>query len=290
MAKKTGHVAVPFLLTIFIGLIIIGGGAIFAWNYLGLGKEKKPSEPVPMTNGLVTYEDSHTLLLCLDDAEDYCPPTFVLMRSNPAKKQLVLMGIPSNSIALADGKQVAILDDYNSGGAAKAVDFVEKVFDIDVDRYMMFNADAFKKACDICGGVQYPVNADIAGFKNDGTAQFLNSDQAFMYVTYTMFVGGESERAFTASSVVSTMINQADGKRLADMLDNSFNNLINIVESDVTAEDYRKRKNAIKYMLENGNAIALNISLDGTNSEDDFILSSAFISSIKEQYFVDKSK
>lgn len=288
MAKKTGHVAVPFLLTVFIGLIIIGGGAMFAWHYLGIGKEKEPSELVPMTNGIVTYEDSHTLLFCLDDAEDYCPPTFVLMRSNPAKKQLVFVGIPSNSIAIADDKQVAVMDDYRSGGAAQAVDFVEKVFDIEVDKYMMMNGDAFKQLCDICGGVQYPANADIAGFNNDGTPQFLNSDQTLTFLTYTMFAGGESERAFTASSVVSTMVNQADGKRLSDMLDNSFNTMINITESDITSEDYRKRKNAIKYMLENGNAIALSISLDGTVSEEDFILSSDFISSIKEEYFIDK--
>ena len=64
--------------------------------------------------------------------------------------------------------------------------------------------------------------------------------------------------------------------------------MINITESDITSEDYRKRKNAIKYMLENGNAIALSISLDGTVSEEDFILSSDFISSIKEEYFIDK--
>ena len=47
MAKKTGHVAVPFLLTIFIGLIILGGSALFAWNYWGLGKSNEIKEPVP---------------------------------------------------------------------------------------------------------------------------------------------------------------------------------------------------------------------------------------------------
>ena len=36
MAKKTGHVAVPFLLTVFIGLIIIGGGAINSIKLAGL--------------------------------------------------------------------------------------------------------------------------------------------------------------------------------------------------------------------------------------------------------------
>ena len=257
MAKKTGHVAVPFLLTIFIGLIIVGGGALFAWRYWGLGVIEKPSEPVPRVDGVVTNEDNHTVLLILDSSNELCPPTFVLMRSQPVKEQLLLIGIPSNSIALADDEQIGISDKYANQGPEGAVDFVEKVFDIKVDRYMKFGDDGFKKACDIFGGVSYPVNADIAGFKNDGSSQFLNSDQALMFVTYTMFGDGESERAFTAASVVASMINQTDGQYISDTLDNSFNSLINMTESNITSSDYKERKSAIKYLFEHGNAFAL---------------------------------
>ena len=45
MAKKTGHVAVPFLLTIFIGLLILGGGAMFACNYWDSEKAMNPQLP-----------------------------------------------------------------------------------------------------------------------------------------------------------------------------------------------------------------------------------------------------
>ena len=288
MAKKTGHVAVPFLLTIFIGLIIVGGGALFAWRYWGLGVIEKPSEPVPRVDGVVTTEDNHTVLLILDSSNELCPPTFVLMRSQPVKEQLLLIGIPSNSLALVDDEQIGISDKYANQGSEGAVDFVEKVFDIKVDRYMKFGDDGFKKACDIFGGVSYPVNADIAGFKNDGSSQFLNSDQALMFVTYTMFGDGESERAFTAASVVASMINQTDGQYISDTLDNSFNSLINMTESNITSSDYKERKSAIKYLFEHGNAFAVAFSLNGTNASEDFIPSSSFIASIKDEYFSEK--
>ena len=288
MAKKTGHVAVPFLLTIFIGLIIVGGGALFAWRYWGLGVIEKPSEPVPRVDGVVTSEDNHTILLILDSSNELCPPTFVLMRSQPVKEQLLLIGIPSNSIALVDDEQIGISDKYANQGAEGAVDFVEKVFDIKVDRYMKFGDEGFKKACDIFGGVSYPVNADIAGFKNDGSSQFLNSDQALMFITYTMFSDGESERAFTAASVVASMINQTDGQYISDTIDNSFNSLINITESNITSSDYKERKSAIKYLFEHGNAFAVAFSLNGTNASEDFIPSSSFIASIKDEYFSEK--
>ena len=285
--KKTGHVALPFLATIFIGLIIIGGFAYGLYRYFGFGKVEQPPEPVPRTSGQITAEDNHTMLLVLDVPEKHSPPTFMLMRSLPLKKQLIFVGIPSNSIALVDGEQLSIIDNYNNGGAASASEFVEKVFDIKVDKYMKFDSAAFQKVCDIFGGVTYPVNADIAGFKNDGSQQYLNSDQIETFVNYLMFDGGEYERAFTSAAVLSSMVNQSDGKRIADSFDNNFSIVINMVDSNVTSADYKARKNGIKNMFEYGSAIAVPLSLDGTAAGDDFIPSSTFIDNIKETYFKD---
>ena len=283
--RKTGSIAVPFLATIFIGLIIVGGIAAGLYKYLGFGKQEKPAEPIPRTSGMVTDADNHTVLLVLDVPERKAPPTFILMRSRPIKKELVFIGIPSNSIALVDGGQESILGSYQSGGAAASAEFVEKVFGVEVDRYMKFDSASFRKISDIFGGVTYAVNADIAGFKNDGSQQYLNSDQIETFVNYLMFDGGESERAFTAAAVLSAMVNQSDGKRIADSFDNNFSIVINMVDSDVTSADYKNRKNGIKNMFEYGSAIAVPLSLDGTPAGEDFIPSSTFIDSLKESYF-----
>ncbi len=286
--KKTGHVAIPFLVTLIIGLIIVGGLAAGVFNYLGLGKGEELKEPVPRTVGEVTYEDNHTVLLIFDEPEKNEPVTFVLMRSRPFKKKLEFIGIPNNSIALVNNEQASIKNSYQSGGAQAAKEFVENVFNIKVDRFMKFNSAAFKKACDIIGCVKYPVNADIAGFKDDGSEQDLNSDQMELFISYELFNGGESERTVIAADVIRAMINQQKGKNIADNLDNSFSTIINMVETDVTAADYKKRKGAIKYMLENGSTIAGSIALDGKTAGDDFIPSSGSIANIKEQYFEDK--
>ena len=58
-----------------------------------------------------------------------------------------------------------------------------------------------------------------------------------------------------------------------------------MVDSDVTAADYKNRKNGIKNMFEYGSAIAVPLSLDGTPAGEDFIPSSTFIDSLKESYF-----
>lgn len=287
--RKTGHVAIPFLLTLFIGLIVIGGIAAGIFWYFGLGRTEELKEPVPRNVGQVTYDDNHTILLVFDEPEKDEPVTFVLMRSRPFKKKIEFIGIPNNSIALVNDAQVSIKNNYQSGGAPSAKEFVEQVFGVKVDKYMKFNSAAFKKACDIIGCVKYPVgNANIAGFKKDGTEQDLNSDQMEQFITYELFNGGESERTVIAADVLRAMINQQKGKNIADNMDNSFDAIINMVETDVNSADYKKRKAAIKYMFENGTTIAGSIALDGKTAGDDFIPSKNGIDKIKEQYFEDK--
>ena len=103
-----------------------------------------------------------------------------------------------------------------------------------------------------------------------------------------MFEGGEYERSLISADVLKSMVNQADGKRIADSFDSNFNTIINMVESDIKASDYKEHKTAIKNMFENGTSIAVAISVDGTNAGEDFIPSKGFIENVKDQYFKEK--
>ncbi|HRU96223.1 MAG TPA: LCP family protein [Ruminococcus sp.] len=292
--KKSGSIAVPFLVTIFIGLIIVGGAAFGIYKYFGLGGDDTLKKPIPRQVTLSTYEDSHTILFILDAPDTKCSSTFVLMRSVPKDKKLTFIGIPSNTIALIDDAQQSIKGSYERGGPSAAVDFTQALFNIKIDRYLKFDPEAFIKTCEILGGVTYPVSEDIAGFKSDSDEQFLNAEQIKTLVTYSMYRGGEVQRAFEASSIVSEMMNQAvaDGGRVADSLDASFNTVINMsgIKTDITGVDYKKRKVAIKNMLERGSSIASCIALDGADADADFIPSTSAINNIVDEYFKDPTE
>ena len=58
-----------------------------------------------------------------------------------------------------------------------------------------------------------------------------------------------------------------------------------IPNTNVTAVDYDKYKDAIKYMFNFGSNISVAIIIDGEDSEKDFIPSSNFISNLPEEYF-----
>ncbi|MCM1506547.1 MAG: LCP family protein [Ruminococcus flavefaciens] len=285
--KKSGSIAVPFLLTIFFGLLIVGGGAFGIYRYFGFGQSAPLDEPTPRAAATVSAEDNHTILLILDEPDQKCSATFVLMRSKPVEKRLLFIGIPTNTISIIDGQQEHIQNSYDRGGAQAAVNFVNQTFGITVDRYMKFDSESFRKVCDILGGVTYFVEPNIAGFKKEGGEEYLNSRQIETLVTYPMFNGREVQRAYTASSILASMVNQTDGKRVADNFKTSFDSIINMINTDVTAVDYKNRQYGIRNMLENGTSIANFIIMDGETSNDDFIPSESFLNDVRVNYFED---
>lgn len=284
--KKTGSIAVPYLVTIFLGILIVGGGTFFLLRHLGiLDKEKQLPEPTPRQIVTTTYADNHTILFILDEPDQKCPSTFMLMRSVPKDKKIVFLGIPTNTITVVDGNQQNLKSAYDTGGASSAVSFVEQLFGITVDRYMKFDSESFVKACDILGGVTYAVPADVALFNSDGSEIYLNAEQIDKYVTYAAYKGGEVERAYNASSIISAMVNQASGVRIADNLDTSFNTIVNMVDTNITAVDYKNHKVAIKTMFERGNSIANFYIINGETAYNDFIPSQSFIDDFVDTYY-----
>lgn len=288
---KTGSIAIPYLVTIFIGILVIGGASFFMLKHFGIiDSEKELSEPTPRQVATTTYEDSHTILFILDEPDQKCSATFMLMRSIPKDKKVVFVGVPSNTITIIDGKQANLKESYTNGGESAAVSFIDNLFGIEVDRYMKLDSAAFIKVCDILGGVTYPVPEEVVGFNGDGTGQYLNAEQIDRLVTYSLFEGGESQRAYTASALISDMVNQSDGVRLADSLDSSFNTIVNMTNTNITAVDYKKRKVAVKTMLERGTSISSFFIMDGTNSEEDFIPNKAFIADFKDRFYKEQTE
>ncbi len=284
--KKAGSIAIPYLITIFVAILVIGGGAYFLLRYLGIIDTEKTLPPPPARQVVTaSYEDNHTILFILDKPEDKYSETFLLMRSIPKDKKLVFVGIPTNTIAIINDTQQSISSAYKTGGATSAVEFTEAIFGIDVERYMKLDSEAFVKICDILGGVTYPISEDIAGFNGDGSDQYLNSEQVEKLITYSLFGDGEIERAYIASSVFSAMVNQTSGMRVSDNLDTSFNTIVNMADTNITAVDYKQHKVAIKGMLERGTSIASFLILNGEKAYEDFIPDADFFEDFREKYY-----
>ena len=322
--KKSGSIAIPFLLTFLISLIVIGGIAMIIYDKI----DKDDSSLLTMVNeaGTLSEEDNHTVMLILDlsdsvdipdesseDNEDYQddeyyeddetydreetgedieevypePYTFIVMRSTPVDKQILFMGIPSNMLVGSDNKRAE--DVYVSSGAAGISQSIEYTLGIEIDRYAVFDSESFKKACNILGGVSYAVPKGIAGVPESDSEQYLSPEQIEKIISYGGYSGGEIQRISTASAIVTAMMNQTSGVRIAENLDNTFETLINMIKSDISAIDYNDKKYAIKFMLkysdpsdsESRSTRAKFITPYGNEAESNFVADNYFAEDIK---------
>jgi anionic cell wall polymer biosynthesis LytR-Cps2A-Psr (LCP) family protein len=285
--KKKGRIAVPYIIALLVMLILVGGGAYMLFNLFGLGNNEELPELESGTSTQVTYDDSHTVLLVLDTPVEQSDVTFALMRSIPKEKKIIFTGIPTNTYGDFFGREETLSAAYSRGGISYAIDFVEQTLDIEIDRYVIFDSDSFYKICDIFGGVTYTPGVQISGIGDPDTEHYMVGTQLIKFLTYSEFKGGEMQRAYTVGSVLAAMLNQTDNQRIADSMDIYFNTMIDLVDTNITAVDYKEYKNAIKYMFEKGTAIAGYAYATGTLEKGFFIIDEDFCTSFKEDYFTD---
>lgn len=333
--KKSGSVAIPFLLTFLISLIIIGGIAMVIYEKI----DRNDSSLLTMTNeaGTLTAEDNHTVLLILDlsdsldvsddsysedsssddeyydeyadessseDSETYDwetdgtvpdtvspqPYTFIVMRSQPVDKKITFMGIQSNMLVGRDNKPVE--DVYLSGGDSEVKSTLEYTLGIQIDRYMRFNSESFKKICNILGGANFAVPKGISGLPQSDGEQYLSPEQMSKIISYGGYSGGETQRISTVSSLITAMVNQTSGSRISDNLDNVFETIINMVKTDISAVDYNDKKYSIKFMLkysdpddsETRSTRAQFVTPYGTENKSGFIVDNYFTEDIMEYF------
>lgn len=296
MKKKTGSVAIPFLITLIISLAVIGGIAAYIYSKI----DKKEASLVSMVQQVsdITDEDSHTILFAVDmsdsisgssedvsdssdednwdddyeddwdDGDDWDdsgeedeaqepeknyakqPYTFMLMRSEPVNKRMLFMGIPSNIVIGESNKQAQ--DIYSNNGASALVSSIEFSFSINIDRYISIDTEGFKKICNVLGGVKgFEIPSCVETDALEDSSQYLSTEQIIDIVSCGSYPGGELDRISTVSALVTAMVNQTSGTRIAGNLDNTFETIINMADSNISEADYKDNKYAIKFMLEN---------------------------------------
>ena len=250
--QKMGSTAIPFLLTILISLIIIGGAALYIFNKVdNNGKSSTPDSVETNEYYTPTAEDSKTLMLIFDTEDSNSPVTFMVLRIDPEMKKYVCIPLASTSIIDYDGQILSLEEHYNNGGVIETKNSLESLLCVPIDRYMKMNGEGFQKICDILGGVQIYVPSDVDDMESG--EQYLAAAQIQKLVTYGEYKNGEQQRMIMVGTIVSSMLNQVSGERVAAGLDNSFTAVINLVDSDISVIDYSESSVALKYLLKQGN-------------------------------------
>ena len=230
MAKaKKGHVAIPFLIALLLGIVVIGGIAWYLFNRLSVKDDTRAA----VSNVVKPTEaDNMTLLFVLDEPSDACPLTFMAARVMPEEKKIVLVSIPSNMLAIVDSRQDTITNFYKTNGIQGAMAAIQNEAGIYADRYIILNSESFQKICNIFAGVNYQIPLGTQGFADNPEQQYLGPAQIEKLITNPFFDDGESERSALVSDVISEMINQTDYDRIVASMDSKFRTLINMMNTE----------------------------------------------------------
>lgn len=282
--KKTGHVAIPFLIALLLGILGMGGVAVYVFRQIG----DKPQEVKEMQTSITkpTDADNMTLLFVLDEKEKtVLPTTFVIARVLPAEKKLVFLSFPENMLAVVDGQNDTLANFYKNGGIQSVKAAIEDQTGIVTDRYMILDTESFQKICNIYGGVYFVVPSGTQSFIDSPEPQYLGPTQIEKLITYPYFDRGEIDRSAVTSDVLSEMVNLSDSERIVSSMDMNFRTLINmVIDTDITSVDYSNEKNALKYLYKYGNNIASFRIVTGEEGEngDIFMISDNFKRSVED--------
>ena len=270
--KKKKGIAIPFLATILISLIIIGVPAFYVYQKITY-KEPVQDDSGSYINYVPKAEDSCTILFILDLDDTDGQDTFMLLRTMPIVDTFACVPISNSTLSTYENSVDTIGNIYLKNGVSGVRSAVENTFEISVDRYIKLNEQSFQKICDILGGVNYYIPADVRGF-NKGQ-MYLSSKQIQSLITHYEF--NDDDRCYVVGSLVTSMLSQAMGDRVAENLDNSFNNLINIMDTDVTTIDFKTGRKAIQYMFNDNKYLAQYKIPEGNyNADSQFVVSDTF--------------
>ena len=238
--RKKESVAIPFLISMVVSLILIGIPGFTIYNSIVSGKtgasgETEASEFTP------TESNETTLLFSYTPNDKTLRPSFIILRTSAMNRSFTFIPV-SNDLLCGSEKMGEV---FKKGGIIELKKAVEKTFDTKIDRYMNFNDESLSVLCDALGGINYNVPDGLKGL-NAGT-QFLDSSFIIKLIANPKY--DEKARTVAIGNVFADMIGGTSLKITADMIEYAYNKDIDIVETDITAIDYENQKAALEYIL-----------------------------------------
>ncbi|MDO5560356.1 MAG: LCP family protein [Oscillospiraceae bacterium] len=262
--RKKESVAIPFLISMLVALVFIGIPASKVYQSLIHTKNENESK-----NNLEEYapnsKNNTTVLVVFDVDDDELRDTFMVFRTYATNRRFVSVPISNELLYNTDLSSTRMDDIYKKGGILELKDAVSKTLDIKIDRYLKLNNETFTLLCDVLGGVNINVPSGLRGL-NEGT-QNLSSEFIIKFLSNKKF--SEPDRTEATGNLVSEMLIQTTGNRVASALDYTFEKLVNSsTETDITAIDYNDQKKALEYMLTNNQfeATYINPSTEAENN------------------------
>lgn len=234
-------------------------------------------------------QDSLTVLFIGVETENSKSGTFLLARFDPAGGKVPIIVFPPQTSIKNNDKTEPIFEVYRYGGAEYTKNALAETLGIPIDRYVKMRLDSFIVAAAAIGTVEYDLMDSIS--VNHGGAsvtlkrglQLLDGQKVADIIGYD-YPEGELYRCKVTAELAASIVNQRKDICLSTVIDNIFEKIINIINTDISYPDYYDRKNAAIFLAKMHPNPAQPIEVTGKWSEDgkDFILSDTFLAGLTQ--------
>lgn len=296
MAKKGVKIAVTYVITILLTLLIIGGICYIMLDRM-LNPQKKSITPDPdqlstENSYIPTLDNNKTALFIFDSEKRMSGCCFMVVRMIATEQRIVFMPVPADTCASLDGGENSIYEYYRMSGTNKAVRAVEEALGIEIDYYLKLNNESFKSIASIFGGTDYNVPYNLI-YSNPDTGEetiyregenYMDGDAIRKLITYPLYNSGEEYRAKVMGVVITDLVNKNVSEGFSSHMDDYFSMVINSpVETNFTAYDYAEQSDAMKYVSESNDYVSRFVNVSGTYNENSlFVLDEGFLKAVPE--------
>lgn len=236
-------------------------------------KQQSSERPVAYTPN---QTDALTALVVVTENE--VGRYFMLVRFDPVSRRLPVCSLPS-SLRVVTEERTDTLTGYDIyGGTLMVKEILESAFDLTIDRTARLDSDAFVKALNTLGTVQYTLPYTLV-YKDTATDTYINVQKGKQVLdgrsVYDMFrfpryAEGEEHRYKVHSDLLSKLLNQRVDKWLVTHADSVFTTLVSLAETDISYNDYRQRQAALQYLIESPEDLSIPVFISGQFASQGF--------------------
>lgn len=236
-----------------------------------------------------TSQDSITVLFVGVESEASATGTFLLARFDPVRGKVPIIVFPAQTAIKNADKTETIAEVYRYGGVGYTKNALAETLGIPIDRYVKMRLDSFIAAAAVIGTVEYDL-ADTITVDHGGASvtlnqgkQLLDGQKAADVIGYG-YSGDELYRCKVTAGLAAAIVNQRKDICLTTVVDNVFEKIINLINTDISYTDYYNRKNAAKFLAQMCPEPAEPIEVAGHWDEDGkiFTMSDTFMASLTQ--------
>ena len=297
MAKKGVKVALTYFITLIIAFLVFGGLMYYLMNNVFLNQNNPPpvdyAELETDNDIAFTASDGQTLLLIADIDRKMSSSCFIIIKTLPEQRGLMIMTLPSDTYAAVGGAGNTIYEFYRTEGVLAAVKAAENSTGMEIDKYLKVNRQSLSVLTGVFGSVEFDIPYNLTHIDPNGEdiiiregRVFLDAEMLRQVITFPAYRGGELERARRTSLVIAELIDKNVDSGFHSRIDGYFNTIINSdIDTDISIHDYNEHADALKHIAGNREKIVSVEIVTGKHDENGyFIIDPNFVMALDNLY------